>query len=866
MFDVLRKGFQNPSCLVFPTIAGLVSCLLGFAVVVGWYAGSTALVHVHPSFVAMQYNTALGFLLSGIGLAVLGLGRDRLAMALGVVVGAIGGLTLTEYLFETDLGIDQMLSLLRPVAKPSDLARMSPNTALCFTLTAIALAIPGSSVLTRFRETSLNILGSIIVVFAVVALIGQLGNLDTAYSRSGKVGMAVHTASGFVVLGCGFLTLSRHAWAWRIMWPRWLSALTAAIITFLSISLWQEINRQEASIFERGLADNSTLLASAVKSALSTRISSLDRMVERWQALGVDTGGESRREAERTLREYPGLRAVARVDDRRHVRWVALPEGVTGGDAQTIARAVDTVTAAWSGGDWNRRRVQAWPASAPDPGRRDIVVAVPVRFGGRSAGGALGVIDLAELIEGVAPDAHRANYAIALRFDGETVLGEAVSGGRDVSRYAVESEFTLSGHDWRLWVAPKRAPFAIAISHLPDAVMIVGIMAAFLVALTFNHALMTRDTQLIRENESRLNAILDAAADGIYGLDLKGHATFVNKAAANMLGFAADELMGKPMHDVVHHRYPDGTGYPDGDCRITNVLRTGKGCTVDDEVFWRKDNTALPVEYTCRPKVGALGKISGGVVVFRDNSERKRIEAEREQMIATLSRSNAELDSFAHIASHDLKEPLRAIHNHSQFLLEDYADKLDENGSKRLRRLCFLTERMERLISDLLYYSRLGREELSIRPTDLNAVIDDITHTMRDVLDEEHAAISVPQPLPTIDCDGVRVTELFRNLIQNAIKYNDNSAKTVEVGYRDGTEPVFYVKDNGIGIDPEFHEVVFRIFKRLHGEKEYGRGTGAGLTFVKKIVEQHGGRIEIESVRGKGATFFFTLNREKADA
>jgi len=231
-----------------------------------------------------------------------------------------------------------------------------------------------------------------------------------------------------------------------------------------------------------------------------------------------------------------------------------------------------------------------------------------------------------------------------------------------------------------------------------------------------------------------------------------------------------------------------------------------------------------------------------------------------EEKMQELARSNEELDNFAYIAAHDLKEPLRAIHNHSSFLLEDYAEILDKDGVKKLHRLVYLTIRMEKLISDLLYYSRIGREKLAIKETDLNRVVADIKETMQDMLQEKNTMINIPETLPTITGDRVLVAELLRNLITNAIKYNDNKEKKIEVGTKDSSiGRVIYVKDNGIGIEKSFHQDIFRIFKRLHSEKEYGEGTGSGLTFVRKIVEQHGGKIWLESKLGEGTTFFFTL-------
>ncbi|HEY4591887.1 MAG TPA: ATP-binding protein, partial [Thermoanaerobaculia bacterium] len=219
------------------------------------------------------------------------------------------------------------------------------------------------------------------------------------------------------------------------------------------------------------------------------------------------------------------------------------------------------------------------------------------------------------------------------------------------------------------------------------------------------------------------------------------------------------------------------------------------------------------------------------------------------------------LDDFAYIASHDLKEPLRGIHNFSSFLLEDYGGKLDGEGRSKLETLMRLTRRMETLIDSLLQYSRLGRVDLAIDRVDLNEIVAEILDSLAISLREEKVDVRVPRPLPAVRADRVRVGEIFHNLIVNAMKYNDKAEKWIEVGWRENPDgpPVFYVCDNGIGIPEKHHDAVFRIFKRLHGRDQYGGGTGAGLTIVKKIVERHHGRIWVESSAGEGTAFYFTL-------
>ncbi|MCF2146806.1 GAF domain-containing protein [Desmonostoc muscorum LEGE 12446] len=232
------------------------------------------------------------------------------------------------------------------------------------------------------------------------------------------------------------------------------------------------------------------------------------------------------------------------------------------------------------------------------------------------------------------------------------------------------------------------------------------------------------------------------------------------------------------------------------------------------------------------------------------------------QLNIELERRNNELDAFAYIASHDLKEPLRGIHNYSNFLIEDYGEILDEEGRHKLRTLIRLTQRMEDLIDSLLHFSRLGRIDLSMQDTDINSIVQRNLDLLSARIEEMGVEIRIPRPLPTVYCDRVQVGEVFNNLIANAIKYNDKPEKWIEIGYVEAASPApvtFYVRDNGIGIREKHFEAIFRIFKRLHGPSKYGGGTGAGLTITKKIVERHGGKIWVESTYGEGSTFYFTL-------
>lgn len=383
---------------------------------------------------------------------------------------------------------------------------------------------------------------------------------------------------------------------------------------------------------------------------------------------------------------------------------------------------------------------------------------------------------------------------------------------------------------------------------------IISVLALWVVATVMYLSRMDNITR--RQSDGNLRAIVQTVLDGLITIDETGIIKTFNPAAVKIFGYQPHEVIGQNVKILMPEPYnSEHDGY------LHNYMTTGEAKVIGigrEVSAKRKDGSVFPMELGINEMQVTGKRMFVGTI--RDISERKKSEKEIEQYLLALKRSNQELDDFAYIASHDLKEPLRGLSNNAMFLREDFIDKIGEEGKKRLERITFLCERMERLVNDLLYFSRLGRQELAIQKTDLNEVIADITSMMETTLHEANAKILIPEKLPVIICDTTRITEVFRNLITNAIKYNDKSEKIIEIGYeaKSGSY-IFHVRDNGIGIAPEFHKDVFRIFKRLNNEDDSVKGTGVGLTFVKKIIERHNGDIWIESSQGNGTTFYFTI-------
>jgi chemotaxis family two-component system sensor kinase Cph1 len=236
-----------------------------------------------------------------------------------------------------------------------------------------------------------------------------------------------------------------------------------------------------------------------------------------------------------------------------------------------------------------------------------------------------------------------------------------------------------------------------------------------------------------------------------------------------------------------------------------------------------------------------------------------------------LARSNEELDAFSYTVSHDLKEPLRGVRQYVDFLREDHGEALGAGGREKLEMLDWLSARMGELLEGLFELSRVGRIDLARAEVSIQELVEDVVRTLVGRLEENRTEVRIPRPLPRLTCDGVRLRQVFANLISNGSKYNDKEVRWVEVGYvapdepwpfqaeRPGRNWVFYVQDNGIGIPDRFQSAIFDMFRRLHPQEKFGGGTGAGLPIARRIVERHGGQLWLQSESGIGTTFIFTL-------
>lgn len=385
------------------------------------------------------------------------------------------------------------------------------------------------------------------------------------------------------------------------------------------------------------------------------------------------------------------------------------------------------------------------------------------------------------------------------------------------------------------------------------------------------HFELSRNLVRVKKHEEYFHSVIEAAPSGMLMIDQHGTIILANALITQQFGYSQKQLLGSPIETLIPERNrSDQSRERTAFFAAPEPRMMGNG---ENMFGLRSDGTEFPVEIGLNPLTTEEGTFILASVV--DVTTRKRAEATIQTYMEELHRSNQELDEFAHIAAHDLKEPLRGIYNYSEILLEDYGSKLNEDAKAKCETLVRLSKRMQALIESLYYFARAGRSQLAMVPTDLQEVLDGILESLDFSLKESGVEIRIPRPLPVKNCDSVRTGEVFRNLITNAVKYNNKNEKWVEIGYlkagdgnkgnlfQESGSTTFYVRDNGIGIPEKHLSSIFRIFKRLHTADKFGGGTGAGLTITKKLVERHGGEIWVESDYGNGTTFYFTLENGK---
>jgi PAS domain S-box-containing protein len=359
----------------------------------------------------------------------------------------------------------------------------------------------------------------------------------------------------------------------------------------------------------------------------------------------------------------------------------------------------------------------------------------------------------------------------------------------------------------------------------------------------------------LAQMEGRYRGLLEAAPDAMVVVNQDGEIVLLNVQAEKQFGYRRDELVGQKVKNIIPEGFAERL-IADGTRTAAEAVAQQIGTGIELKGR-RKHGSEFPIEIMLSPLESSEGILVTAAI--RDITERKKAEQHLVKTVLELKRSNDELQQFAYVASHDLQEPLRMVASYTQLLAKRYKGRLDSEADEFIAYAVDGSNRMQGLIQDLLAYSRSGTNGKALREVSSEKALKDALSNLRATIQESGALVTYDS-LPAITSDDTQLVQVFQNLVGNAIKYRSAEVPQVHVSAtkNGGKDWIFSVRDNGLGIDPQYFERIFVLFQRLHGREQF-KGTGIGLTICKKIVERLGGRIWVESQPGAGSNFYFSL-------
>jgi PAS domain S-box-containing protein len=819
--------------LVFLSKAsGCFTLAIGLIVVIGHSVHDAALMQLLPSLPAMQYSSALGFILSGAGLTLLTRRGSAIASWFGGGAVLLSLLTPAEYLSGRHFSIQPLFSNSDVVTTNEFPVRMSPLAVGCLLLIGIALILTRRSRrIAARRLTGVGILACTVMMISCVALIGSFLGIDSASGWGEHLRLADHTAATFLILGTGLLI-----WAWytarlaNIDFLGWLpvtgSVTLMAMISFISAVSFAQL---KTSNFWR--AHTYEVLATA-------------------QTFTADFFG-----VQRAAREYvlTGQSAV-----------LATSQGRANNAHQRLAQ-LKRLTLDNSGQQERLTKISS--------GLDEMIAYSQLLIDARSASG----IEAAGRLESNGQGLASIEQTLA-----------------DLQAFTDEEHRLLGQRSRTAEVDFRKAERLLIYGSLLAALLLIlaNLMTGHALAkqkqltqsarranVRSDRAEMRTELvemqseQALRVSELRYRLIFESAKDGILILDVDtGRITDVNPFLIDLLGFPHGEMIGKtvgelsPRMDIESNR------------AMLERLQQHGYIRYDDLPLETKDNRQVAVEFVSN--VYQFGQKKVIQCNVRDITERKRAELEIRRLnvqlearvverTAQLEAANQELqaankglEAFSYSVSHDLRAPVRHVAGFVELLEKSDGTSLSEKGHRNLTAISRSAKRMGTLIDDLLDFSRIGQSELQ----KVEIVLDDLVReTLGDFQTEikERNIVWTIHPMPAVLADRALLRQVLVNLISNALKFTGARVEArIEIGCapNGNAETVIFIRDNGAGFDPKYKEKLFGVFQRLHSQEEF-EGTGIGLANVQRIIDRHGGRAWAEGTEGSGATLFFSIPR-----
>lgn len=775
--------------------------LLSITVLLGWYINNHALIQILPQFAPMQFNTSLGFLFSALGIFAIWKDNQALSFYSGVLVSLLGALTLFQYIFAIDLAIDQLLMNAYITTQTSHPGRMAPNSALCFILSGIALILISPTTKKPNTLIVTEIICLLILALSASALAGYIIDKEKAYAWGEFTRMAIHTSSGFIVLSGGVLSA---IWTHSVLSQRtarlWMPALL--YFSILMFDLYYPVSVAAGVAYVPlvffGLQFYRQTMV-FVFAGLATVLILLGYLA------APHTGIEHQYVVMNRLLAIMAIWVTAVVVFRQKFTQ------------EKLIKSEEALTLGWRGagnGMWD------W----------DIIKNITT------------FSDQFKALLGYKPDEFPHAFEEWTKRihpdDKEKTIAAINAHIHHNTPYDVEYRLiTKTGH-WRWFQSKGQALW----NATGEPVRMAGSLNDITARKEAEQEL--RLLKLAVENLKEVVVITEADVENPI-------ITFVNKACFDTLGYQPEEMIGRTPR------------FLQGEKTDRIKLAALKSALKKNQPFatelinYTKDGNEYWIDINIVPVRDEYGNTSHFAAIERDITASKTAALERERLILALEKSNRELDEFAYVASHDLKAPLRVIENISHWLEEDLADTIDTESRDNLLMLRSRVHRLDKLLDDLLAYSRIGRK-LDANYTE--------TISGAALMAEIELIVAIPENFKLITSNSFKKLTLNKmplqlvliNLIGNAIKHRDDKTNLVTIdAVIHENHYLISVKDNGPGIAPAFHQKIFKMFQTLK-PRDRVEGSGMGLTIVRKHIELFNGTITVDSAEGKGSTFKIT--------
>lgn len=738
--------------------------------------------------------------------------------------------------------------------------QLAPNSILCFFLAGASLMI-GSAMRRRVRSPLLlGLTGSIILTLGAVSVFGYLTHIETAYAWKRGVGMSLYGAAGFIFLGGGLIGYA--TWADRTpraVAKRWIPLTVVIGIITATLCLWYALREREHLQIKRDTKVAASSVRNEILSQLESRTLMLVRMSERWKKEGKFVKEDWESDAKLSIRHFPGLQALEWVNPSFRNQWIVPFEGnqayqgLDRGEDPLQRRALEMA----------RDRERPFMTDSFDlmRGGKGFTLYSPI-FAGREFQGFIGGVFrvhkfLDTVLQNVAID-----YGMVITNQKEEIYRRAHSPTSPSDEWSRPLTLDFRGAAWKIQVWPEPSLFREVRSTLPEVILMVGILMAGLVGLLVYFAqtnfLQMREVESVNlelkkeirerqraEEESReMRVALENAVDGIARCDGRGRYASANRAYAEMLGLSVEEILGKDWIETI-------LSEDHGKIQTVYQQMVLKGKDEFEARALRKDGSALHVQIVLIKAFDQKKIFNGHFCFMKDVTERKLQEA-----LETKAQ-------FISMVSHELRTPLQAIQEGIGIVSDGSAGELNSDQVEFLEIAKRNVERLTRLINDSLDFQKLeaGMAEYYYEEANLNELVRDVHKTMQPLLAKKGLPLTLEleEPLPKVLLDQDRITQVLINLIQNAIKFTDHGE--IQVKTSGGIHHIkISVRDTGIGIREEDLPRLFRSFGQIDTDRAKRTiGSGLGLAISKKIVEQHGGKIWVESQYGQGSTFSLLL-------